>query len=286
MAKQQSGAVRGDKAKRPRRKSARQTMAARADRHDLYQKAVQCVEAEIDFVDETFTLLRRRKARLLREDFCGTANTACEWVRRRPSNRALGVDIDQEVQDWGLQHNVKALGRAAKRITLINNDVTKVKTEPVDVVLAMNFSYWLFKERALLRVFFRRVRNALVSDGLFFLDAFGGYDAFRETRETTKNKGFTYIWDQKAYNPITGDMLCHIHFKFPDGSRMKRAFTYNWRLWTVPEVREILHEAGFARTTVYWQGTDEETGEGNGEFEPSEMGEADPAWIVYIVAQR
>ena len=30
-------------------------MASKADVHALYQQAVQCVEAEIDFVDEIFT---------------------------------------------------------------------------------------------------------------------------------------------------------------------------------------------------------------------------------------
>ena len=64
-------------------------------------------------------------------------------------------------------------------------------------------------------------------------------------------------------------MRCHIHFKFPDGSRIKNAFSYDWRLWTLPEVQELLAEAGFDRITVYWQGTDEETGEANGEFEPA-----------------
>ncbi|MCA9297734.1 MAG: hypothetical protein KDA28_01630, partial [Phycisphaerales bacterium] len=58
--------------------------AKTADRHILYQESVQNVEAEIDFVDEQFRKRRGRHARRLREDFCGTANTSCEWVRRRP----------------------------------------------------------------------------------------------------------------------------------------------------------------------------------------------------------
>ena len=93
------------------------TMAQRADLHALYQEAVQCVESEIDFVDETFFRLRGRRARVLREDFCGTANTACEWVRRRADNRAIAVDADPEVLDWGRKHNVAALGAAAARST-------------------------------------------------------------------------------------------------------------------------------------------------------------------------
>jgi cyclopropane fatty-acyl-phospholipid synthase-like methyltransferase len=267
-------------------KKGRATMASKADRHALYEDSVQCVEAEIDFVDETFKTLRKRKARKLREDFCGTANTSCEWVRRRKRNHATGVDLDREVQAWGKKHHVAKLGQAKERLTLLNANVLDVKTDPVDVVLAMNFSYWLFKERALLKRYFQNVYEGLVDDGVFFLDAYGGSDAYKEMRERTKYDDFTYIWDQASFDPISGEMVCNIHFSFPDGSRMKNAFTYEWRLWTLPEIREILLEAGFARVTVYWQGDDEDSDEGNGEFEPAERGEADQAWIVYITAEK
>jgi cyclopropane fatty-acyl-phospholipid synthase-like methyltransferase len=267
-------------------KKARDTMASKADRHVLYEDSVQCVEAEIDFVDETFKTLRKRKAQALREDFCGTANTSCEWVRRRKRNRAIGVDLDKDVQQWGKAHHLAKLGQAQERVTLLNENVLQVKNDPVDIVLAMNFSYWIFKERELLRSYFRNVYDGLVEDGVFFLDAYGGSDAYKEMRERTKYDDFTYIWDQASFDPITGDMVCKIHFSFPDGSRMKNAFTYQWRLWTLPEIREVLLEAGFKRVTVYWQGDDEDSDEGNGEFEPAEHGEADEAWIVYISAEK
>lgn len=257
-----------------------------ADRHALYQEAVQDVEAEIDFVDETYQELRGRKANLLREDFCGTANTACEWVRRRRGNRAIGVDLDREVLDWGREHNLKALSPAEqKRIELIEGDVLDTSAEPVDVVLAMNFSYFLFRRRDELREYFRSVRKNLKSDGLLIMDCYGGYDAPKELTEPRDCGKFTYIWDQAEFNPITNGMVCHIHFKFPDKSRLKRAFSYHWRLWSLPEITEILEEAGFSRSDVYWEGTDEETGEGDGIYEPATVGDADPGWICYIVAQ-
>ncbi len=261
------------------------TMAERADKHVLYEKSVQSVDAEIDFVDETFTELRDRKARILREDFCGTANTSCEWVKRRRTNHAIGVDLDPDVLAWGQEHNVAKLGKASNRVSLINDDVLEVQNNPVDVVLAMNFSYWIFKQRPLMRFYFRRIRDALADDGVLFLDAFGGSEAYIEVEEATKYKGFTYIWDQAEFNPVSAECLCHIHFKFPDGSRLRNAFSYSWRLWTLPELRELLEEAGFTRSTVYWQGTDED-GEEDGDFQPTDRGEADLAWIAYIVAEK
>ena len=261
-------------------------MAQAADPHELYQRSVQCVGAEIDFVDETYHVLRGKHAKLLREDFCGTANTSCEWVRRRKGNRAYGVDIDEGVLAWGREHNVADLGERATNVKLLREDVMTANVPRVDAVLAMNFSYWLFRERDTLRSYFETIRGGLANDGIFFLDAFGGYDCIRVTKDRHKHGDFTYIWDQAAFDPITHHMRCHIHFRFADGSKLDKAFSYEWRLWNLPEIKELLHEAGFPAVTVYWQGTDEESGEADGVFEPAEHGEADPAWIVYIVAHN
>lgn len=267
-------------------------MAARADRHILYQRAVQSVDSEIDFVDQTFSHLRRRRARKLREDFCGTAASACEWVRRRPGNTAVGLDLDQPTLDWGAAHNLSTLKpAAAARVHLLRRDVASPGpgTGGMDVVLAMNFSWWIFKKRPQLLEYFRAVRRSLVRDGVFFLDIYGGWESMKEQKERRpvggKSRGFTYIWDQERCDPVTNETLCHIHFKFRDGSMLKKAFTYDWRAWTIPEAREILEEAGFAKSTVYWEGDDGKGG-GDGVFTPAEHGECCPAFIAYIVAER
>ena len=263
------------------------TMAERADIHELYEESVQNVEQETDFLLETFEKLRGRKPVSLREDFCGTANECCEWVSRDASHTAIGVDIDPEVQDWGRKrHLAKLAPDARSRVQLITADVRQADTPPADVTVAMNFSYWIFKTRDALRAYFQQVREHLNEDGIFVLDAFGGSEAHEEGKEKTKYDDFTYIWHQKQVDPVSGDLVCHIHYKFPDGSKIKKAFTYKWRFWSLPELREILLEAGFSRATVYWEGYDEEEEEGNGIFEPAEKGEADPAWIVYIVAEK
>ncbi len=263
------------------------TKAARADRHLLYERAVQCVEAEIDFVDDTFKSLRGRKPTTLREDFCGTANTSCEWVRRRKGNRAWGIDLDPDVLAWGNTHGLAPLKpHQRERIEIIQDDVLTAKTPRVDAVLAMNFSYWIFHTREQMKAYFSKVRSCLTSEGVFFLDAYGGAESMTEMEEETNHGDFTYVWDQARYNPITGEFDCHIHFKFPDGSKMKHAFSYHWRLWTLPELRELLKEAGFKRVLVHWEGTDPDTDEGNGVFTATEIGEADSAFICYITAEK
>lgn len=265
----------------------RRNMAELADRHYLYQESVQDTQSEIDFVEETWAELRDRPAELLREDFCGTANTACEWVRRDRAHRAVGIDLDGEVLEWGELNNIAQLDADQQaRIELLQEDVVETLPEPADIVLAMNFSYFLFNTRAAMLDYFRNVREGLVEDGLFFLDAYGGYDAPREIEEERECDGFTYVWEQASFNPIDSMMECRIHYQFPDGSRIDNAFTYRWRLWTLPELRELLGEAGFSQVTVYWEGTDQEKNEGNGIYQPAEVGDADPGWVCYIVAQR
>ena len=151
------------------------SLAEKADRHRLYELSVQYAESEIEFVDDRYKSIRGRRARLLREDFCGTANVSCAWASLRSTNRAIGVDIDPRVLAWGREHNLGRLPpAAARRVELIESDVLRVRAEAPDMVLAMNFSYWLFKERKLLKRYFRTVRGALAEDGIFFLDAYTG----------------------------------------------------------------------------------------------------------------
>jgi cyclopropane fatty-acyl-phospholipid synthase-like methyltransferase len=260
--------------------------ADQADRHRLYELSVQNVEGEFEFVDETYEKLRARKAQLLREDFCGTAAMACEWVRNRTDNRAYAVDLDGEVLDWGRKHNVAALTEEqAQRVELIQDNVMSVQTPPVDIILAMNFSYMIFETRDSLRDYFAKAREGLAEDGVLFIDAFGGYDAYKTIKERTKHDDFTYIWEQASYNPINSHMVCHIHFTFPDKSKLKRAFTYEWRLWTLPELQELLKEAGYSRVTVYWQGWDEDD-EPDGDFQPATEADADPGWVCFISAEK
>ncbi len=284
-------------------------IASRCDRYALYERAVQCVEAEIDFVDATFTQLRGRKGSLLREDFCGTLNSSCEWVRRRRTNIAVGVDLDPVPVEWGRRRHLAALKpHQRQRVHFHRGDVLHPPRPPAgvdaagfDMVLAMNFSFWCFKQRRVMLEYFLAVHGSLAPDGVFFLDFYGGPDAMKEQRERRHiarvrkgeegfieggyNGPFTYIWEQARFNPITGETLCHISFRFPDGSSMRRAFSYDWRLWTLPDIRELLLEAGFLRPTVYWEGDDGKGG-GNGEFTASQTGEACPAWICYLSAEK
>jgi SAM-dependent methyltransferase len=259
-------------------------MADLADPHELYEASVQSVSHEVEFLEAAFIELVGRKPLTLREDFCGTAAAACEWVRSRSTREAVAVDIDPKVLAWGRDHHVGALkAKQRARVRLLEGDVRTAETGATDITVAFNFSWWTFKTRQALLEYFRAVYASLADDGMFVLDIYGGSDAYAEQEEATDYGLFTYVWDQFGFDPVSARYICYIHFRFPDGSELPRAFSYDWRLWTLPELRELLAEAGFERSVVYWQGEDEE-GEPNGEFSIVERGEADPAWIAYVAA--
>jgi hypothetical protein len=266
------------------------SLASHADRHALYEISVQCPEAEVDFIEKAFLQLKKRKALSLREDFCGTAAVCSEWIKRSSKNSAIGVDLDNDVLEWGKAHHLAQLNSGQKRrLVLHNQNVLTVDSGHVDAIVAMNFSYWLFKERSLLKRYFKSACKTLVDDGALFLDAYGGYESFQEIeeqREIDENgEAFTYIWEQEYFNPVDNGLICSIHFEFGDGSRIERAFHYDWRLWTLPEIRDLLLESGFSSVTTYWQGFDED-GEADGDFNPVTRADADAGWICYLVAEK
>lgn len=262
-------------------------LAERADRYQLYQKSVQDPDGDVQRVRRMYERLYGGTPRLLREDFCGTAAFAASWVKMHRDNRAWAVDLDPEPLAWGREHNLgKLRPEQLRRVTLIEGDVRTARSPKVDVLVAFNFSFFLFKRRQELLAYFRRAWANLKPRGMFAIDVYGGPESMEPREEKRRVGGFTYVWDQYRYDPITHDATCHIHFHFRDGSRLRRAFSYHWRLWTVAELRELLEEAGFATTTVYWEGTIQETLEPNGVWRPREHADEDPSWVAYLVAGK
>ena len=167
---------------------------------------------------------------------------------------------------------------------LAQRDVLACCEPRSDVVCAFNFSYWVFKTRSELLRYFESALASIGPEGLFVCDLLGGPDAQCVLEERKRMPGFKYVWDQVSFNPIDHHFFCAIHFEFPDGTRLNRAFTYDWRLWTAAEIGDCLREAGFSRSEIYWEGTDKESGEGNGIFTRRSKVHNEQAWIAYLVA--
>jgi SAM-dependent methyltransferase len=198
------------------------------------------------------------------------------------------------VLEWGRTHNLEPFASELNgRLSLVQGDATLTESPPVDIVCAFNFSFCVFKKRAELLRYFQRAYASLAPGGLFFLDIYGGTEAIVELKEDRSVEKFTYIWEQSKFNPLTHETTCHIHFKFKDGSRLSPAFTYEWRLWTVPELREVLEEAGFADSRIYWEemeasddDDEDEMLEGSGVFAPATEVENQESWVCYVVGLK
>lgn len=265
----------------------KKTLADKADKYACYLKSVQAPEHEIEFFDQAYNEAFHRKATSLREDFCGTFSICCHWVKSARNRTAIAVDLDGEPLDWGRQHHLCKLTESQqKRVRILQQDVRKRNKPQVDILAAQNFSFWIFKTRKEVVDYFKIARANLNSNGIMVMDMMGGggcYDEEQTDVRTIKKgkKGFKYLWRQARFNPITADAEFHISFKFADGSKMKKAFVYNWRFWTIPEVREMLAEAGFSESRVYWEDEDDES-----QWYVAEEAASDPSWISYVVALK
>src|SRR5262245_54342712 len=130
----------------PRRPTQRPGAKASPHRYDLYERAVQDPAADIALLQRVFRKHANRPARLLREDCCGTAVMAGRWVEQNPANEAWGIDIAPEPLAFGRERHVAGLppGQAA-RVHLERGDVRTVRHRKVDVTVAFNFSYFVFR---------------------------------------------------------------------------------------------------------------------------------------------
>ena len=275
--------------------STKLTMAQIADPHDLYQKSVQSPENDMEFLSSYYKEYTGKTLRHFREDFCGTAYLSAHFISQHSKNHALGVDLDWPTLNWGIKHNVSSLTPAQQqRLTLVNDNVLDVHQPRVQMIAALNFSYMVFHDRQTLLQYVTNAKESLKPGGLLVMDIWGGSESQvlqEEPREIDNSEDeqigdFVFIWDQDTFDPFTHLYTTRIHFSFSDGSEIRDAFVYDWRLWTIPEVTELMTEAGFQDIHVLWEGTDPDTEEGTGMYERAEKGDADQAWIAYLIAKN
>lgn len=288
-------------ARRPSRRAPKPAAAARGprpDRHALYEVAVQGVDWDLDFLERVWR--RRHPGRQpssFREDFCGTAALATAWAQRGRDRRAWGVDLDAEPLAWARRRRLPAVRAAAQRVTLLRGDVRTVRTPRVDITCALNFSWWVFHERADLVRYLRAARAGLKDRGVLVMNLFGGNRAERLLSERTRKRAenapdgvmlpaFTYIWEHASFNAFDRRLVAHIHFELRDGRKLRRAFTYDWRMYTVPELRDCVREAGFRDFEVWSEGWDARAKRGNGVLYRRTELDSDDTWLAYAVATR
>ncbi|MCI5073084.1 class I SAM-dependent methyltransferase [bacterium] len=258
-------------------------------KYELYEASVQDPQAEVDFWQQASQELIGKPARSMREDFCATFWNAATWVKQHKDNTAIAVDISKDVLDYGKKKHFDTLSSTEQsRLRIVQNDVMKVNDPKVDMVTVSNFSIFFFKERLKLLAYLKQALGVLNDKGFICVDVLGGTqsedDDYEErTFKVPRSKEeITYIWEQEEYNPISRETRYSIHYKFKNKKKLKRAFTYDWRMWSIPELKDLMLEAGFKDVVVYWE-EDDEDGEGSGVYSQHEDAENCASWIAYVI---
>ncbi|MFG0305180.1 MAG: class I SAM-dependent methyltransferase [Phycisphaerales bacterium JB040] len=253
------------------------------DKHDLYETCVQSV----DHLAPLLRAIHGARPRILGEDFSGTAALSHAWVATDPEARAVATDLDDEALRKHPAH---------ERVDTRLADVRDV-ADPCDVLFVGNFSIGYLHTRAELVEYLRHARSRLsgTPGGVFVCDTYGGETAWTVGdvhRPHSLGGGWVcrYTWEQSEADPLTGMVVNRIHFRVERAGVIEQeildAFVYRWRLWSVPELRDAMADAGFRTTQVYAKLAEAVDDEGNAYTTPvTDPDELDGTFIVLVVGR-
>jgi len=259
------------------------------DPYALYELCVTEPERVVRFIEA----VHGGDPRVLREDFSGTGALARAWAASSASRSAIAVDSDgaplARLQGAPRVRCIRARAEACRR--------------KADAVAATNFPLGYFHDRAALVRYLRGVRASLSPGGVFVADMYGGADAFtpmmlKRTRRGPGGERVEYTWEQREADALTGLVLDTLSFRVwparraagarPTSPRVREfpdAFIYRWRLWSIPELRDAVRDAGFTTFDVYDELADAMDADGRVYVSPVSEGELDRNWVVYVVAR-
>lgn len=272
----------------PRRpsKRVRANAAAKAppDRHALYELCAQNPTRDVRML----RAMHGGDPRILGEDFSGTAALSRAWTAMSPEMKAVAVDHDPEPL---------SLARGAPRVKVVQGDVMSA-SDPADIIGVLNFSICEIHARRVLVKYLRHARSRLKAGGVFVADIYDGADAFLTGRivqyvkapwspRGAKGGRVRYEWEQRHADLLTGRVINAMHFGATWGGRRLRfedAFVYDWRLWSIRELRDAMVDAGFGVTEVYPRTADAMDADGNLYVQPVEdpldLGDSFSAYVV------
>jgi len=269
-----------------------------------YRWATQDPPRQAAVLAEIYRRVRQSEPLRLREDFAGNAADSVAWIQAQKGRSAIAVDIDAPTIEHARERARRILGTRVEAITFVTDDVHAVTPPQVpaaDVLSVLNFSAFYFHQRDALVRYFKHAHAALGADGIAIVNAFGGRDAMRPHTDRHRIKprreggqaalpSFDYLWEQRSYEACSGRIDCRIHFEIDvEGGAPRRiddAFRYDWRLWTLPELRECMHSAGFSRVEVWLHTATQRDGETEVFLGAVESIPDRPMWLAYVVGMR
>ncbi|KAG0495312.1 hypothetical protein HPP92_000003 [Vanilla planifolia] len=123
---------------------------------------------------------------------------------------------------------------------------------PRDIICAFNYSCCCLQKRPDLVNYFKQALAALSKKGgIFVMDLYGGTSSERQLQLQRKFTNFTYVWEQAEFDIINRRTRISLHFHLGKKRVLRNAFSYDWRLWSLSEIRDCLEEAGF-QSVHFW----------------------------------
>lgn len=264
-------------------------MGKQYSKFELYEASVQDSDFELDFFQRVYKNAFGKKPISIREDFCSTFLNSVTWVKRNKNNVALAVDINPIPLDYGKKTHLRKLSwEQQERLHLFQANVLNIRTRPVDLITVSNFSIFFLKQRKDMLAYLKNCHATLKSKGAMIFDILGGEELPQSVEDVSDFKladgtKAKYYWEHAKFNPITNEAMFYIHYKVKGQKKMNRVFSYDWRIWSISEFRDLLMEAGFDDVEVYWEGDDPRGSGGNGVFSKVTKAKSCPIWLAYIV---
>ncbi len=266
-------------------------------KHDLYELCVLGPEQLVPLL----VAIHGGEPLTLAEDFAGTAALCDHWAAQSTKHTAIAVDQDPETLAYHptLKHVTKIASSVLDPALCMRN------IPKADVLHAGNFSIGYMHSRQDLLAYLRLARQRLAPGGVFLCDIYSGEGSFAPCeihREhwipdgPHKGKRVRYTWEQRDADPTTGMVTNVLHFRVEQAGKIEiefeDAFIYHWRLWSIPELRDAMTEAGFATTHVYNKQPDAIDDEGtvyirplDDPADPAAPPDLDESFIVFVAGR-
>jgi len=273
--------------------SPKQTNPKPPHKLSLYRRAVQHPPAEAAFLHRAYRHYHDQELPLLlREDFAGTCAVASAWVQMDEEHQAMAVESHGPTTRWAQRTADRELAERASDLHIVEADVLDIDGPKVDITCALNFSTFIYHDRQSLKRYFQSARRGLRRNGLLIIDVYGGPGAMktgtqnRDVPPAGELPGFGYFWEQRSFDPVTHRTECRIHFELADDRRVQSAFIYRWRLWALPELTELMLEAGFKTSEVWCDQYDQASRSSDGVYRPTPKMRSRKDWVAYVVGRK
>jgi hypothetical protein len=251
---------------------------------ECYEACVQSPRHVVSLLRAVYRAASGTSPRVLHEDFCGTAAVSRRFVedgaRAGEAWHALATDLDEQA----LAQGERLLDATTPGVVLCKHDCLRGEvaslTQSVgtssatpsdlahgaDIIWVGNFSICYAHTRAELVRYLAhclarlRAGNQGFGGGFLAVDIYGGKNAYtlgslERTHTARTGEQVRYLWQHEAADPRTGMVRNSISMRLlVDGEvvcEYPRAFVYDWRLWSLAELREAMHEVGFESVELH-----------------------------------